>query len=213
MADEQSRFATRSEWKPLNSLTEFNWSIRQDRCDGMRSNCFCPERCRRSKRLPIGWMASRCSRLRGRTMIRRLEFLCSHSILPASQMNKSLGLERFLQGLSPSAMVQALDREMVRRSLTEWCRRCGYVPAKHHRLIINKLERVARGEIDRLALFMPPGSAKSTYATILYPAWYLARGGAAIIAASHTAELAERWGRRTRNLIAEHSAILGFVSR
>ena len=93
----------------------------------------------------------------------------SDSTPPASQMNKSLGLERFLQGLSPSAMVQALDREMVRRSLTEWCRRCGYVPAKHHRLIINKLERVARGEIDRLSLFMPPGSAKSTYATILYP--------------------------------------------
>ena len=116
------------------------------------------------KEMPIGWTASWCSRLRGRTMIRRLESLCSHSILPASQMNKSLGLERFLQGLSPSAMVQALDREMVRRSLTEWCRRCGYVPAKHHRLIVNKLERVARGEIDRLALFMPPGSAKSTYA-------------------------------------------------
>ena len=31
----------------------------------------------------------------------------------------------------------------------------------------------ARGEIDRLALFMPPGSAKSTYATILCPAWHL----------------------------------------
>ena len=90
------------------------------------------------------------------------------------------------------------------------CATCGYVPAKHHRLIIDKLERVARGEIDRLALFMPPGSAKSTYATVLYPAWYLVRGGAAIIAASHTAELAERWGRRTRNLIAEHSAILGY---
>ena len=52
-----------------------------------------------------------------------------------------------------------------------------------------------RGEIDRLALVMPPGSTKSTFASILYPAWYLARGGAAIIAASHTAELAERWGR------------------
>ena len=38
----------------------------------------------------------------------------------------------------------------------------------------------------------------------------MARGGAAIIAASHTAELAERWGRRTRNLIAEHSAVLGY---
>ena len=39
--------------------------------------------------------------------------------------------------------------------------------------LINKLERVSRGEIDRLALFMPPGSAKSTYATILYPKCYV----------------------------------------
>ena len=31
----------------------------------------------------------------------------------------------------------------------------------------------------------------------------------AILAASHTTELAERWGRRVRNLIARHSATLG----
>jgi hypothetical protein len=121
-------------------------------------------------------------------------------------MNSSEHFRRLLKGLNR----QAISRELIRRSLTEWCELCGFIPARHHRLIIDKLERVARGEIDRLALFLPPGSAKSTYATILYPAWYLAQGGAAIIAASHTAELAERWGRRTRNLIAEHAVTLGY---
>jgi predicted phage terminase large subunit-like protein len=77
-------------------------------------------------------------------------------------------------------------------------------------LLLGKLEEVSNGKTDRLAIFMPPGAAKSTYASILYAPWHLAQHpGANIIAASHTAELAEKWGRRVRNLIAEHSMILG----
>jgi len=57
---------------------------------------------------------------------------------------------------------------------------------------------------------MPPGAAKSTYASILYAPWYLAQHPQhCLIAASHTQELAEKWGRRVRNLVAEHSLILG----
>ena len=56
---------------------------------------------------------------------------------------------------------------------------------------------------------MPPGSAKSTYASILFPPWLLANSRWNILAASHTTELAEKWGRRIRNLISEHSGALG----
>lgn len=57
---------------------------------------------------------------------------------------------------------------------------------------------------------MPPGSAKSTYASILFPAWLLqAHKDWNVLAASHTTELAEKWGRRVRNLITEHSLDLG----
>ena len=60
-------------------------------------------------------------------------------------------------------------------------------------------------------VLMPPGSAKSTYASVLFPAWFLAQHPrAAIIAASHTAELAERFGRRVRNMIGEHANFLGY---
>lgn len=77
--------------------------------------------------------------------------------------------------------------------------------------MIERLEAIARGDIDRLALFLPPGSAKSTYASVLFPPWFLARDPSrSIIAASHTVELAERWGRKVRNLIAEHGPILGY---
>jgi len=77
-------------------------------------------------------------------------------------------------------------------------------------LLLEKLEDVSNGKTDRLAVFMPPGAAKSTYASILYAPWHLAQHpGDNIIAASHTQELAEKWGRRVRNLIFEHSAVLG----
>ena len=72
------------------------------------------------------------------------------------------------------------------------------------------METVTGGICDRLMIFAPPGSAKSTYASILHPPWHFAAHPShCVIAASHTAELAEKWGRRVRNIIAEHSAVLG----
>lgn len=57
---------------------------------------------------------------------------------------------------------------------------------------------------------MPPGSAKSTYSTMLFPAWFLARYPKAnIICASHTVQLAEKFSRKVRNLINEFSEELG----
>lgn len=56
---------------------------------------------------------------------------------------------------------------------------------------------------------MPPGSAKSTYGSVLFPPWLMQRKRDwNILAASHTTELAEKWGRRIRNLISEHSVAL-----
>jgi hypothetical protein len=60
-----------------------------------------------------------------------------------------------------------------------------------------------------LAVFIPPSSAKSTYASILFPPWLLANENWNILAASHTTEFAEKWGRRIRNLIAERALLLG----
>lgn len=113
--------------------------------------------------------------------------------------------------VSPQEAARALlQRRSIRKSLAEWCRFCGYEPAQHHLLLIAKLEALARGEIQRLAVFMPPGSAKSTYSSVLFPPWFFANNPAAMmIAASHTTELAEKWGRRVRNLIADHSFALG----
>lgn len=103
-------------------------------------------------------------------------------------------------------------RRAVRADLTTWCRFAGYEPAAHHLLLNSKLEAVERGEIKNLAIFMPPGSAKSTYASILFPPWCLARNPHwNILAASHTLPLAEKWGRRVRGLITAHGPTLGLA--
>jgi len=78
-------------------------------------------------------------------------------------------------------------------------------------LLIGELEAVERGETEILLIEMPPGSAKSTYVNYLFPTWAIARNkGWNVISASHSSELAERWGRRTRNLVSEASPVLGY---
>lgn len=101
------------------------------------------------------------------------------------------------------------QRLASRRSLTEFARSQGFEPAPHHALLVAELEALERGDCDILLVEMPPGSAKSTYVNFLFPAWCMARrGGLNVLTASHSSELAERWGRRTRNLLAASSTLL-----
>ena len=60
-------------------------------------------------------------------------------------------------------------------------------------------------------ILMPPGSAKSTYASVIFPAWWLAQHpGTSIISASHSLGLAEHFSRRVRGLILSKQEYLGF---
>lgn len=103
-----------------------------------------------------------------------------------------------------------LRRQTVRGSLTEWARYKGFEPAEHHALIIREIEAFLESDDEVLLLFAPPGSAKSTYVSQLFPSWYLSRKPRnSIMAATHSVEFAERWGRRVRNDIATDGQILG----
>lgn len=62
-------------------------------------------------------------------------------------------------------------------------------------------------------VFMPPGSAKSTYGSVLFPPWYLGRNPQkSVIGASHAGELAEKFGRRVRNVVGSDAfrRVFGF---
>lgn len=107
-------------------------------------------------------------------------------------------------------------RRAIRGDLLAWCQLAlapqGLAPARHHCRVIAELEGLAAGRFDRLMLLLPPGSAKSTYASLLFPPWFLARfAGSHVIAASHTASLAWGFGRGVRGLISAHRARLGLV--
>ena len=107
---------------------------------------------------------------------------------------------------------ELLARRQAQKSLTAYIEylEIGFRPAYHHQLLIERIEAVARGEIPRLVVCMPPGSAKSTYVSCLFPAWYIGQNPAkSIIALSHNDDLAWRFGRRVRNFVwsPQHSRI------
>jgi predicted phage terminase large subunit-like protein len=77
-----------------------------------------------------------------------------------------------------------------------------YRTAEHHRIIAEQLERVERGEIDRLMLLVPPRHGKSELASIRLPAWFLGRQShKQFLSVSATAELASDFGRVVKNTI------------
>ncbi len=82
----------------------------------------------------------------------------------------------------------------------------GYRDAVHHRQIARKLEAVERGEIDRLMISMPPRHGKSMLASEFFPAWYLGRNpGHYVVAATYAQDLADDFGRKVKDQIADES--------
>ena len=77
-----------------------------------------------------------------------------------------------------------------------------FVEGSHHRHIADKFNKLATGEINRLIINMPPRHTKSEFSSYLLPAWMVGRDPKLkIIQATHTAELAVRFGRKAKTLI------------
>ena len=77
-----------------------------------------------------------------------------------------------------------------------------FIHGKHHEIMADAFERVARGELKRLIINMPPRHTKSEFASYLLPAWFLGQyPDKKIIQTAHTAELAVGFGRKVRNLV------------
>ena len=75
-----------------------------------------------------------------------------------------------------------------------------FEPAAHHWLLIEALEKLVAGDYTKLLIMMPPGGAKSTYCSIQFTLWYLAKfPDHHMLCASNTETLAENFNRRRRN--------------
>lgn len=86
---------------------------------------------------------------------------------------------------------------------------------RHIQLVCDKLEDLMARKIKRLLVCLPPGHSKSTTISWLLPAYYLSKfPDHRVIAATHTQEFSDEWGRKVRNLILgdEHRRIFPNVA-
>ncbi len=73
----------------------------------------------------------------------------------------------------------------------------------HHRRMAAAFDRIAQGKLKRLIINMPPRHTKSEFASYLLPAFLMGRKPRLqTIEATHTAELAVKFGRKVRDLMA-----------
>src|SRR5271166_6197518 len=84
---------------------------------------------------------------------------------------------------------------------TQYCSQ-KYRPSKVHYYIAEQLERVERGETDRLMIEVPPRIGKTALASKSFPAFCLGRNPSRqFLAASASAALAHDIGRAVRNIV------------
>lgn len=74
--------------------------------------------------------------------------------------------------------------------------------AHHHRVLMDAIQRCIERPYGRLMIFMPPGSAKTTYTSVVAPAWAMGKyPGFKVIATSYSQTPADRFSKRCRQIV------------
>ena len=128
--------------------------------------------------------------------------------------NTAEELEKLLDKLDPAMYEKLIDevktyqaaveREKAQVSFMEYVKMMwpGFVHGRHHALMAKKFEAIAKGEMKRVIINMPPRHTKSEFASYLLPSWFLGKNPAKkVIQCSNTADLAVGFGRKVRNLV------------
>lgn len=123
-------------------------------------------------------------------------------------------LDKLLDGLDPALYDKLLDevkvyqaaveREKAQSNFMDYVRMMwpGFVHGRHHALMAKKFEAIAKGEMKRVIINMPPRHTKSEFASYLLPSWFLGKfPDKKVIQASNTGDLAVNFGRKVRNLV------------
>ena len=77
-----------------------------------------------------------------------------------------------------------------------------FIEGSHHKIMAEKFNKVARGELKRVIINMAPRHTKSEFSSYLLPSWMIGKNPKLkIIQATHTTELAVRFGRKAKHLI------------
>jgi predicted phage terminase large subunit-like protein len=97
----------------------------------------------------------------------------------------------------------AVNRELAQDDFMHYMHEIwpGFVDGRHHQIMANAFERVAKGELKRLIINMGPRHTKSEMTSYGLPSWFLGKfPGKKVIQCSHTGDLAVNFGRKVRNL-------------
>ena len=134
---------------------------------------------------------------------------------------------------SEQAAAEKLRRQRARDSLVEYARSIDIpgAPASvdpdneifkpvetslalHHRVMLDAIQKTVTTPNGRLMIFAPPGSAKSSYASVVTPAWCMKKwDGYRIILASYASNIAEKHSRKCRALCRQPREIAIWPSR
>lgn len=139
------------------------------------------------------------------------------SSAPSPQQAAAEVLRRKQARLSMANFAQAID--VPGKPLTEDEKEVDWLfepietqVALHHRVLMAALDQVYERKIKQLMVFMPPGSAKSTYTSVVHPARVMgSRKGSRIILASYASSIAWKQSRKTRAIArsAKYRPIFG----
>jgi len=103
-------------------------------------------------------------------------------------------------------LAQITARDQATSSFLSFCRYVWpeMIVGAHHKKIAAAMDRIVSGECKRLMIAMPPRHGKSQMGSYLFPAYLMGKKpDSKLIVGSHTAELAQRFGRMIRNLVAD----------
>jgi hypothetical protein len=116
--------------------------------------------------------------------------------LPEEVLKEHLELAERLEELEKVEEAQTNFLSFVR---TQWP---SFIEGAHHKVMAEAFDRIADGKIKRLIINMPPRHTKSEFASHMFPAYLVGRNPSLkILQATHTADLAVKFGRKIRDLM------------
>ena len=116
--------------------------------------------------------------------------------LPEEVLKEHLELSERLQEIERVENAQSKFLSFVK---TQWP---SFVEGAHHKQMAEAFDRIADGKINRLIINMPPRHTKSEFASHYFPAYLVGRNPSLkILQATHTADLAVKFGRKIRDLM------------
>ena len=121
------------------------------------------------------------------------------SILDKMSETDRLKALELMQELSTRKQREASKQDFLKFVQSMWPE---FIHGDHHAKMARAFERVVSGKLKRLIINMPPRHTKSEFASYMLPAWFLGLNPhKQVMQISHTADMAEGFGRKVRNLV------------